>query len=107
MNQLVVSTAQHAPALIAAAGERASHRFVEFFTAQIRNPHTRRAYARAVGEFCAWLETHGVASIVAVNSVHVAAYIEALGRELLYRAGRARRLTPASIKQRFAAIRPH
>jgi hypothetical protein len=34
------------PALIAAAGERAGMRFLEFFAANIRNPHTRRAYAR-------------------------------------------------------------
>jgi integrase/recombinase XerD len=31
-----------APALVAAAGERASYRFFEFFTGQIRNPNTRR-----------------------------------------------------------------
>src|SRR3712207_8683061 len=49
------------------------------FTAQIRNPHTRRAYVRAVGEFCAWLEARGMASIAAVGSIHVAAYIEELG----------------------------
>jgi hypothetical protein len=34
------------PALIATAGERASHRYVEFFTTQIRNPNTRRANPR-------------------------------------------------------------
>jgi hypothetical protein len=28
------------------AVERASMRFLEFFAANIRNPHTRRAYAR-------------------------------------------------------------
>jgi hypothetical protein len=39
------------PTLIAAAGGRASMRFLEFFTANIRNPHTRRAYARAAEEF--------------------------------------------------------
>jgi len=50
------------------------NRFLEFFTAQIRNPHTRRAYVRAVGTFCAWLETHGVPSIAAVGSIHIAAY---------------------------------
>ena len=33
-------------ALVAAAGERASYRFFEFFTAQIRNPKTRLAHAR-------------------------------------------------------------
>jgi hypothetical protein len=31
------------PTLIAVAGERASLRFLEFFAANIRNPHTRRA----------------------------------------------------------------
>jgi integrase/recombinase XerC len=33
-------------ALVAVADERASMRFLEFFAANIRNPHTRRAYAR-------------------------------------------------------------
>jgi hypothetical protein len=33
------------PALVTAAGVRASMRFLEF--ANIRNPHTRRAYSRA------------------------------------------------------------
>ena len=42
-------------ALIAAAGARASYRFFEFFTAQIRNTNTRRAYARAAVEFIDWL----------------------------------------------------
>ena len=47
------------PALIAAAGERASLRFLEFFAANIRNPHTRRAYSRAVAEFMAWCDDNG------------------------------------------------
>ena len=38
---------QVVPALIADAGERPRWRYVEFFTANIRNPNTRRAYARA------------------------------------------------------------
>jgi len=33
------------PALVAVAVDRAGLRFVEFFAAAIRNPHTRRAYA--------------------------------------------------------------
>jgi hypothetical protein len=49
MNQIVPITA-HAPALVA-AGDQASYRFFEFFAAQVRNPHTRRAYARAAKEF--------------------------------------------------------
>src|ERR1700693_3994577 len=44
------------PALIAAAGDAAGWRYVEFFTANIRNPNTRRAYARACSRFFAWCE---------------------------------------------------
>ena len=35
------------PALIADLGDQANWRYVEFFTANINNDHTRRAYARA------------------------------------------------------------
>jgi hypothetical protein len=42
MNALVALSPP--PALVAV--ERASMRFLEFFAANIRNPHTRRAYAR-------------------------------------------------------------
>ena len=86
---------REAPDLVAAAGDRAAYRFLEFFTAQIRNPHTRRAYVRAVSEFCAWLGAHGVPSIAAVGSIHVAAYVEDLGH---------RHSAPA-VKQHLAAIR--
>ena len=44
------------PALIAHVGDDASWRYVEFFTANIRNPHTRRAYTRACARFFAWCE---------------------------------------------------
>jgi hypothetical protein len=40
MNHLAPITASRAPVLIAASGERASYRFFEFFTANIRNPNT-------------------------------------------------------------------
>jgi hypothetical protein len=45
MNQLVPITA-HVPTLVRAAGDRAQTCFWEFFVSNIRNPHTRRAYAR-------------------------------------------------------------
>ena len=80
MNQLAPVVASHAPALVASAGARASYRFLEFFTAQIRNPHTRRAYARAVTEFFDWLEAKGVTQLAAIESVDVATYIEQLSR---------------------------
>jgi hypothetical protein len=65
-----ITTSQHTPdvvpALIAAAGERASLRFLEFFAATIRNPHTRRAYGRAVAGFMTWCDANRVGSITAV-----------------------------------------
>ncbi len=60
MNQLAPITASYAPALVAAGGPRASYHFLEFFTAQIRNPHTRRAGARAATEFFDWPAAKGV-----------------------------------------------
>jgi integrase/recombinase XerD len=83
------------PHAITASGARAAYRFLEFFTAQIRNPHTRRSYVKAVGDFCAWIEAQGIVSIAAVNSQHVAVYVELLTREH----------AAPTVKQRLAAIR--
>ena len=75
---LPVLAASRAPAVVDADGARASYRFFEFFTANIRNPHTRRAYARAAVEFFDWLHARGVTRLTAIESVHVATYIEQL-----------------------------
>lgn len=80
------------PAIITRDGERTSKRFVEFFTANIRNPNTRLAYARAVAQFLAWCEQRG-ASLHQIEPVIVAAYIEG-------HAG-----APQTIKQHLAAIK--
>jgi hypothetical protein len=61
MSDLVsLSATSRLPALVAAAGESASMRFLEFFEVNIRNPHRRPAYARAAGEFLAWCSNAGV-----------------------------------------------
>ena len=44
------ASAMLVPRLIADAGENASLRFLDFFTANIRNPNTRAAYAVAAHE---------------------------------------------------------
>lgn len=82
------------PAIIADAGDRAGRRFVEFFTANIRNPNTRAAYARAIGDFCAWLDDRGV-TLGRVEPVIVAAYVEQLGQTK----------SAPTVKQALAAIR--
>ena len=62
------------PALIANLGDDAGWRYVEFFTANIRNPHTRRAYARACSRFFAWCDDCGL-TLAAIRPFDVAAYI--------------------------------
>jgi hypothetical protein len=70
------------PAIVALSGERAGIRFLEFFAAGIRNPHTRRAYARAAADFLAWCEAEAVvASLAAVQPLHVATWIEIQTRD--------------------------
>ena len=51
-------------------------RFLEFFTANIRNAHTRRAYAHAADEFLTWCQAAGVPDLLAVAPLHVATWIE-------------------------------
>ena len=48
------------PAILRRAGTNACFAADEFFSAQVSNPHTRRAYARAVGRFLAWCDAQGI-----------------------------------------------
>jgi site-specific recombinase XerD len=96
MSQLApISATTNLPVLIAASGERASHRFLEFFAANIRNAHTRRAYSRAVTEFLTWCADAGVRELAAVQPLHVATWIEM----------QTRALAAPSVKQQLAAIK--
>ena len=82
------------PALIADAGDAAGWRYVEFFTANIRNPHTRRAYGRACGRFFAWCEDRGL-TITVIRSHDVAAWVEQLQEKH----------GAPGVKQQLAAVR--
>jgi site-specific recombinase XerD len=82
------------PAPITDAGDAAGWRYVEFFTANIRNPHTRRAYARACGRFFAWCEDRGL-TITVIRSHDVAVWVE----ELQEKHG------APGVKQQLAAVR--
>jgi integrase/recombinase XerD len=66
------------PAIIRARGERASRRFIEFFTANIRNRNTRMAYARAVKQFFDWCDERQL-QLADIEAISVATYIEQLG----------------------------
>ena len=81
------------PALIAAAGDAAGWRYIEFFTANIHNDHTRRAYARACGRFFAWCEQRGL-TLTAIRPFDVAAWVKELDEH-----------SAPSVKQQLAAVR--
>jgi integrase/recombinase XerD len=83
------------PTLIERAGKPAARRFLEFFTVNIRNPNTRAAYGRAAGDFLRWCEDRGMTELCQLQPVHVAAYIEQLGRQ---------RSAP-TVKQHLSCIR--
>ena len=92
--QLAIPSTRKLPPLFTPTPD-ATKRFVEFFTAHIRNPNTRKAYTWAVAEFATWCERHGLLSLNAIEPIHVATYIESLQG----------RLAATSIKQHLAAIR--
>jgi site-specific recombinase XerD len=94
-NALTKLTDTHlVPALIADLGEQASWRYVEFFTANIRNPNTRRAYARACSRFFAWCDDRGL-TLTTIRPFDVAAWIEELQKHH----------SAPGVKQQLAAVR--
>jgi integrase/recombinase XerD len=82
------------PVIIRAQGERASRRFIEFFTATIRNRNTRMAYARAVKQFFDWCDERRL-DLADIEAISVATYIEQLGTKA----------SKPTVKQHLAAIR--
>ena len=81
------------PALFAAT-RQGQQRFWEFFGANIRNANTRMAYVTAAYRFADWCAARDLI-LAAVQPLHVASYIEQLGR--LYAA--------STVKQHLAALR--
>lgn len=90
----IAKTGTGLPAIIRREGEQAERRFVEFFTAEIRNRGTRAAYAKATADFLTWCDCRGV-SLPAVTPIIVAAYIEQL----------TTRYSAPTVKLRLAALR--
>ena len=82
------------PPLIRDAGHAASLRFIEFFTAQIRNKGTRQQYGKAVKQFFGWCDAQGIA-FEQIEPVVIAAYIELLTQHL----------SSPTVKVHLAAIR--
>ena len=91
---LVDTMARRLPNTVRDAGADAQRRFVEFFAANIRNPNTRLAYARAVWRFFEWCEQRQV-SLSNITPLHVSLYVEE----------RMRVASAPTVKQHLAAIR--
>src|SRR3954468_13777871 len=83
------------PAAIAAAGDHAARRFLEFFAATIRNKNTRMAYYRACLRFFEWCDQPRIGTFADIEPLHVAAYIETMQTGF----------EKPSVKQQLAAIR--
>lgn len=76
------------------SSERGGKRFWEFFTVNIRNHNTRGAYFNAASRFSEWCTAHRL-RLETIEAVHVAAYIEELGRAY----------SKPTVKQHLACIR--
>ena len=68
---------------------------LEFFTAQINNDHTRKAYLNATRRFSEWCEAHGLHELADVQPFHVAAFVKELQGQF----------SPPTVKQHLAALR--
>lgn len=71
-------------------------RFWEFFTTQISNDNTRKAYFNAVRTFSVWCQSRNLGELRQVEPMHIAAYLKVLQNE--------QRSAP-TIKQHLAALR--
>jgi site-specific recombinase XerD len=107
-NELVTTTIPRGLATIAATApaiflpsEKAAERFFDFFTSNIRNKNTRRAYYKAAARFSDWCEGRGLHDLAHVKPLHIAAYIEALGLP----APKGPGLSKPTVKQHLAALR--
>jgi site-specific recombinase XerD len=90
------------PPAVFLPGEKAAERFFGFFTANIRNRNTRRAYYKAACRFSDWCEgKKGLLELERVKPPHVAAYIEGLGVAKPEGPG----LSKPTVKQHLAALR--
>jgi hypothetical protein len=75
MADLIPQLESTLPKVLGEAGEEVSSRTIEFFTAEIRNENTRKAYARAVRRFFRWAAGRSL-DLSDIEPPHVAAYVE-------------------------------
>lgn len=95
MSFVIASDADILPVAIAISAERVRMRFLEFFTARIRNHNTRRSYLKAASEFLSWCDARGARSLDTITPIHVAGWVEEMTHTH----------SAPTVKQRLAAVR--
>ena len=96
MNEIILAPAPELqPAALFTPTPKAAQRVLEFFTAQINNDNTRKAYVNATRRFADWCDKRGIGQLADVKPFHVAAFVKGLQREL----------APPSVKLHLAALR--
>src|ERR1700694_153975 len=83
------------PARLFTPTPKAAKRVLEFFTTQINNDHTRKAYLNAARRFADWCEERDIRELDAVEPFHVAAFVKQLQGEF----------SAPTVKQHLAALR--
>jgi len=94
--EIVLSPAPElAPAGIFAPNPKAARRTLEFFTAQVNNDHTRKAYLNATRRFAEWCDQKGIRQLSDVQAFHVAAFVKDLQGDF----------SAPTVKQHLAGLR--
>jgi site-specific recombinase XerD len=83
------------PELVERAGGAARFAWEEYFYAEHHNPHTQRAYLRAVKAFLSWCERQGV-ELAAITPGMVGQYLVGLGGSPAKRTSTWRRYAASS-----------
>ncbi len=94
--QPIEALRQSVPKLFLDAGESVWRRYIEFFTATLRNPNTRQAYYRATRQFARWCERRHL-TLEQLDPFLIAAFIEDKGKTH----------SKPTVKQHLAALREH
>ena len=93
-NAIAIPEGLNLPRLITDAGEQATRRFLNFFTAEIENDNTRAAYYRAIRQFDAWCSERKI-SLAQLEPFVVATYTKQM-KDTKH---------PQTVKQHLAALR--
>ena len=83
------------PAPLFTPTPKAAKRVLEFFTAQVNNDNTRKAYLNATRRFASWCDEKGIRQLADVQAFHVAAFLKNLQGDF----------SAPTVKQHLAALR--